>query len=86
MAGAGESRSLYVVQRHFRRVRRGYDPEEVDRHLHVVSEWLRQGRSGESVRDLEAELHSRERDVAQAEDQARRLLEDARAEAQATLE
>jgi DivIVA domain-containing protein len=45
MAGAGESRSLYVVQsrslyvvqRHFRRVRRGYDPEEVDRHLHVVS-------------------------------------------------
>ena len=36
-SGEGETRSVYVVQRHFRLVRRGYDPAEVDRHLQVVS-------------------------------------------------
>jgi len=29
MTAGGDSRSLFVVQRSFRRVRRGYDPEEV---------------------------------------------------------
>ena len=46
MPGVGDSRSLFVVQRSFRRVRRGYDPEEVDRHLQLVSEWFSQGRGG----------------------------------------
>ena len=32
---------MYVVQRHFRLVRRGYDPAEVDRHLQIVSDWFR---------------------------------------------
>ena len=34
----GDSRSIYIVQRTFTRVRRGYDPEEVDRHLQLVSD------------------------------------------------
>ena len=31
---------MFVVQRAFSRVRRGYDPDEVDRHLELVSQWF----------------------------------------------
>lgn len=85
-SGEGETRSVYVVQRHFRLVRRGYDPVEVDQHLQVVSEWFRQSRAGESARELEKHLHARERAVAEREQQAQRLLESQRLEAQATLD
>lgn len=85
-SGEGETRSLYVVQRHFRLVRRGYDPIEVDRHVHVVSEWFRQSRAGETARELEKQLQTRERTVAEREQQAQRLLESQRVEAEATLE
>src|SRR5688572_6572158 len=48
----GDSRSIYVVQRTFTRVRRGYDPDEVDRHLQLVSEWFARSRVGEEAREL----------------------------------
>ena len=50
MPAEGDSRSLFVVQRAFRRVRRGYDPEEVDRHLELVSEWFSSGRGAVAIR------------------------------------
>ncbi|MBV8954396.1 MAG: DivIVA domain-containing protein, partial [Solirubrobacterales bacterium] len=84
--GEGETRSVYVVQRHFRRVRRGYDPDEVDRHLQLVSEWFRESRAGERARKLEAQLQARERAVAEKEDRAEQLLQTSRLEADAILE
>jgi DivIVA domain-containing protein len=51
-SGEGETRSVYVVQRAFRLVRRGYDPAEVDRHLQIVSEWFRTSGAGERAREL----------------------------------
>jgi DivIVA domain-containing protein len=48
----GETRAAYVIQRHFRRVRKGYDPAEVDRHLQLVSEWFRTSRAAEKTREL----------------------------------
>jgi DivIVA domain-containing protein len=79
MAPSGESLSLFVVQRTFTRVRRGYDPEEVDRHLQLVSGWFTEKRMGEIARDIEAR-------AAEAEERARRTLEGAQLEADATLE
>src|SRR4051794_17032183 len=70
-----DSHSIFVVQRTFTQVRRGYDPDEVDRHLMLVAEMFNRGRSGEQRR--EAERHEAE---------ARRELEAARLEAEATLE
>jgi colicin import membrane protein len=86
MTAGGDSRSLFVVQRAFRRVRRGYDPDEVDRHLQLVSEWFSHGRAGRTARDLEQELVARERAAAEAEAQSRREVEGERVEAHATLE
>jgi hypothetical protein len=84
-SGEGETRSVYVVQRHFRRVQRGHDPVEVDRHLQLVSEWFRQSRAGETARELEKQWQAREREVSEGEERARRLLESKRLEAEATL-
>jgi DivIVA domain-containing protein len=86
MTAGGDSRSLFVVQRHFRRVRRGYDPEEVDRHLQLVSEWFSQGRGGRTAREAEQQLLARERAAAEAEEKTRQSLEGERVEAAATLE
>src|SRR5690349_14224120 len=85
MAG-GDSRSLFVVQRAFRRVRRGYDPEEVDRHLQLVSEWFASGRGGRTAREAEQQLLARERAAEEAEEATRKELEGQRVEADATLE
>ena len=85
-SGEGETRSVYVVQRHFRLVRRGYDPVEVDRHLQLVSEWFRQSRAGERARELEKQLQAREREIADREQQSQRLLESKRIEADATID
>src|ERR671938_60848 len=86
MAGSGESRALFVVQRHFRRVRRGYDPEEVDRHLQLVSEWFKGSLAGQAARELATELDARERALDEAEEQrieteAREILGRAEADA-----
>src|SRR3954471_21893611 len=86
MPGVGDSRSLFVVQRSFRRVRRGYDPEEVDRHLQLVSEWFSQGRGGRTAREAEQELIARERAAADLEARGRRDAEGTRIEPGATLE
>jgi DivIVA domain-containing protein len=86
MSSGGDSRSLFVVQRAFRRVRRGYDPDEVDRHLQLVSEWFSQGRGGRTAREAEQQLAAREEALAAAEADARRDAEGARVEADATLE
>lgn len=93
MAQAGDSRAIFVVQRHFRVVRRGYDPEEVDRHLQLVSEWFSKSGAGRFARQFEATLSEREARledhqqlVSDAEHEARRLIEGARVEAEATLE
>jgi DivIVA domain-containing protein len=86
MAAGGDSRSLFVVQRSFRRVRRGYDPEEVDRHLQLVSEWFSHGRAGRTARQLREELDTREREADAARREAEKVLEGARVEERATLE
>jgi len=85
-SGEGETRSVYVVQRHFRLVRRGYDPAEVDRHLQVVSEWFRRGRAAEVVREREEQIHAREDAITERGQQAQRLLESQGLEARATLD
>ena len=82
----GETRSAYVVQRHFRRVRKGYDPAEVDRHLQLVSEWFRTSSTAEKARETEQQLLARERAVMEKEAEAERLLESSRVEAEAILE
>src|SRR3954463_6611467 len=56
MARPGESHAVFVVQRSFRRVRRGYDPDEVERHLQLVSEWFTKTREGEAARE-DAQSH-----------------------------
>src|SRR3954454_19428393 len=53
MARTGESHAVFVVQRSFRRVRRGYDPDEVERHLQLVSEWFTKTHAGEPAREYE---------------------------------
>ncbi|HEX6024295.1 MAG TPA: ATP-binding cassette domain-containing protein [Solirubrobacter sp.] len=75
----GDSRSIYVVQRTFTRVRRGYDPEEVDRHLQLVSEWFARSRVGEEAR----ELKHREAAAKGAQLEAEATLEGARLRAAA---
>ena len=82
----GETRAAYVIQRHFRRVRKGYDPAEVDRHLQLVSEWFRTSRAAEKAREVREQSAARERAAADREVQAERFVESSRLEAEATLE
>src|SRR4051812_50180141 len=72
MPSGSDSRSLFVVQRAFRRVRRGYDPEEVDRHLQLVSEWFASGRGGRPAREAQQQLRQRERTATAGGEEARR--------------
>ena len=86
VSSRGESLSLFVVQRTFSLVRRGYDPEEVDRHLELVSRWFVSTPPGEALSHERAALQERERVLARREADAARVLEGARVEAEATLE
>src|ERR1700742_4541274 len=79
MSSRGQSLSMFVVQRTFSRVRRGYDPDEVDRHLELVSRWFTSTEIGQALAHERAALEQRERALA-------RELEGARLEADATLE
>src|SRR5262249_14148748 len=72
---AMDSHSIFVVQRTFAQVRRGYDPDAVDRHLELVAEMFNRGLAGEKRREAE-------RSAAEA----RHELEAARLEAEATVE
>lgn len=73
----GDSRALFVVQRHFRVVRRVYDPDEVDRHLHLVAELFSKSGARRHIGEVEATLRERE---ARLEDHERlvRTLRDSR--------
>ena len=77
---------MFVVQRSFRTVRRGYDPDEVDRHLELVSQWFTSTDVGQAFTHRRRELEERERAVAAREAEQARLVEGARLEADATLE
>ena len=79
MSERGRSLSMFVVQRTFTRVRRGYDPEEVDRHLELVSRWFLSTDAGKAIAEERARLKEREAE-------AEHLVEGARIEAAATLE
>jgi DivIVA domain-containing protein len=84
--GQAQARAVYVVQRTFRLVRRGYDPAEVDRHLELVNEWFTTSGPGREARELKALLAQREQAVAALEARAREFEHNGRLEADATLE
>src|SRR5215217_3216701 len=86
MSSRGQSLSIFVVQRSFSRVRRGYDPDEVDRHLELVSRWFTSTDAGRAFRHERTALQGRERAVASREAEMARVIEGARLEAEATLE
>ncbi|MGH2948378.1 MAG: hypothetical protein ACRDPC_19330, partial [Solirubrobacteraceae bacterium] len=77
---------MFVVQRSFRRVRHGYDPVEVDRHLELVSQWFTSTDVGRAFTQQRTQLEARERAVAAREADQSRHIEGARLEADATLE
>src|SRR5215211_8526324 len=86
MAGRGETFKTYVVQRTFRTVRKGYDPDEVDRHLELVSRWFTQTDAAKALREERERIEDRERAAAEREASAERSLEGVRMEAEATIE
>src|SRR5215218_10172507 len=86
MSSRGQSLSMFVVQRTFTRVRRGYDPGEVDRHLELVSRWFTSTDAGRAFRHERTALERRERAVASREAEMARVIKGARLEAEATLE
>ena len=86
MAGRGETFKTYVVQRTFRTVRKGYDPDEVDRHLERVSRWFTQTDAAQALREERLRIQEREHAAAEREASAERTLEGVRLEAEATLE
>jgi DivIVA domain-containing protein len=77
---------MFVVQRSFRRARRGYDPDEVDRHLELVSQWFTSTDAGRAFAEERAQLEAREAAVAAREAEQARVVDGARLEADATLE
>ena len=78
MSARGQSLSLFVVQRSFGRVRRGYDPDEVDRHLELVSRWFTSTDAGQAFTHERTQLQGRERAVASKEADIARVIEGAR--------
>ena len=86
MAGRGETFKTYVVQRTFRTVRKGYDPEEVDQHLERVSRWFTQTDAAKALREERLRIEAAERAAAERAEQAERSLEGVRLEAEATIE
>src|ERR671914_1723714 len=86
MSSRGQSLSMFVIQRTFTRVRRGYDPDEVDRHLELVSRWFTSTDAGRAIAEERARLRERERAVASKEADMARVIDGARVEAEATLE
>jgi DivIVA domain-containing protein len=86
MSSRGQSLSMFVVQRTFSRVRRGYDPDAVDRHLELVSQWFTSTDIGRTFTHERSRLQERERAVSTREAEQARGIEGARLEAEATLE
>ena len=70
---------MFVVQRTFTLVRRGYDPAEVDRHLENVSRWFTSTAVGEALAQERTRLEARadgERIVAAARAEAEQHVRD----------
>src|SRR3954447_25172065 len=86
MSMKGHSLSMFVVQRTFRHVRRGYDPVEVDRHLELVSRWFTSTDIGVALTHERTTLQRREAAVAQREADLDRSGRETKVEADATLE
>src|SRR5829696_10544896 len=86
MAGRGETLKMFVVQRTFSTVRRGYDPDQVDRHLELVSRWFTQTDAAKALREERERIEERERAAAEREASAERSLQGVRMEAEATIE
>ena len=86
MAGRGETMKMFVVQRSFRTVRKGYDPDEVDRHLELVSRWFTETDAAKALREERMRMEERERAATEREASAERSLEGVRMEAEATIE
>src|SRR3954447_12948328 len=86
MARRADSLSVFVVQRSFRRVMRGYDPVEVEHHLERVSRWFSETGIHQEARKAEAKLHERERGLGEREDQGRRQDEEGPGPGPAALE
>src|SRR4051812_873646 len=86
MSSRGQSLSVFVVQRTFKRVRRGYDPHEVDRHLELVSRWFTSTDIGLALTHERTELDRREAALSEREAQLERSVKPKQIEADATLE
>jgi DivIVA domain-containing protein len=74
---SAESFSVYVVQRHFRRVLRGYDPDEVDAHLERISRWFAASELSKVSREHAERLAEREAAAAGFEQSAQEMHETA---------
>src|ERR1700710_2840502 len=83
MAPSGESHSIFLVQQTFRTVRRGYDPDEVDRHLELVAEMFRSSRDMQLQRDLQRRAAELQHELDAAKLEAEATLEGARLKATA---
>ena len=86
MARSADSLSVFVVQRSFRRVIRGYDPDEVEHHLERVSQWFSETGARAAVREAEAQLSEREKALRDADEDLRRRSDAARGSAESVLE
>src|SRR3954470_8809986 len=86
MSSRGRSLSMFVVQRTFTLVRRGYDPAEVDRHLELVAGWFTSTEVGRELSRGRAQLEQRERDLERARGELEQSVRGAQLEADATLE
>ena len=87
-----ETLAVYVRQRAFRKVMRGYDPAEVDEHLERIAHMVSTGAVADLAREQEERLQLREAAIEAAEARARALvnqaeheLHAARMEADATI-
>src|SRR3954467_10004823 len=74
MSRRAESMSVFVVQRHFRQVRRGYDRDEVEQHLERVRTWFAESGMYQTAREIEDHLDERERVLQAVEEDGRRRL------------
>src|SRR3954447_12144894 len=85
MSSRGRSLSLFVVQRTFTLVRRGYDPAEVDRHLELVASWFTSTDVGRELSRGRRALEQRERELERARGELEQSVRGAQLEADATL-
>src|SRR5919204_1392270 len=81
MSRRAELLSVFVVQRHFRQVRRGYDRDEVDQHLERVRTWFAETGMQQTAREIEGHFDERERVLQAVEEDGRRRLPEAREQA-----